>query len=173
MTNEEIFRSYWKSYREEILNSAIRQQSTLGAVRHDELNERYRNGMNRFSSRMTSEGAWMNSIENEPLRREVLAAMGKLSLKAPEVNSVNQSRITLMAAAGGAVVGLVVGIAGSFSKLLCAGCLALGAVAGGALFRIPAKNKGNEANNAIIADYRRQMMQAEEEIAAIWRKNDG
>ena len=104
MTHEKLFRTFWNNYREEIIGM-ISHQLTQGSVNHDVINKRFVSGLNRWSSIMSSEGEWLQSLDNEEEKKEILLALKQLRLTAPTAVTSKRENLPVLAGVVGGVLG--------------------------------------------------------------------
>lgn len=171
MIHEKIFRTFWNNYREEIIGM-VNNQLAQDSVDHEVVNKRFVSGLNRWNSIMSSEGEWLQSLDNEEEKKEVLQALKQLKLTAPEGINSRRGNLPLLAGAGGGILGTGIGILTSSSPLVCVLALTAGAGLGYAAAGSFDKERRANEQKAVLAAYRQQMNDAEETIAAIWRKYD-
>ncbi len=171
MTHEKLFRTFWNNYREEIIGM-VNHQLAQGSVDHEVVNRRFVNGLNRWSSIMSSEGEWLQSLDNEEEKKEILQALKQLQLTAPAGSNTRRGNLSFLVGACGGFLGTGIGMLTGRSPLVCGLALVAGAGLGYAAAGSFDKERRANDQKAVLAAYRQQMNDAEEMIAAIWRKYD-
>lgn len=177
MTRAEQFLIQWSTLKEEMAKTIDIQVKQGRTVRFDELNKAFRTKTKRWSTKVSTEGRWMEAVEDNACRQEVLAALSQLSLEElpAEMEGVTTA---LLAGAVGAVVGGVAGnvVSGMMGVVLpfaplpvIVGAVGTAAVAFGVISgRTNQKNR--ERIEKQVSGYLAQIDAAGEQIAAVWRR---
>ncbi len=169
MTNEEIFLAQWSTLEEEIIGMVNSEMNTSGTVDYAHLSDIFQSKLKRWSSRSTSEGRWMKSLDDNPAVPEVRAALAKLSLNEVKIEKTGNAAALLCAGCG---VALGVALGGIFHAPVIVKLVATGAGAAGGLAIAGKMNKGRNSDIAekLSAEYRKQLRQAGASVAEIWKK---
>lgn len=177
MTRAEAFLVQWSTLKEEMTKTLQFQVKQGGGIRFDELNKVFCTKTKRWATKVSTEGRWMEAVENAACRQEVLAALSQLSLeKLPvELESVAPA---LLAGAGGAVAGgvagnLVGGMMGDalpFAPLpVIVGAAGVATVVFGAINGRTSRRNQERIEN-LVSGYLAQIDAAGEQIADVWRR---
>lgn len=177
MTRAEAFLVQWSTLKEEMTKTLHFQVKQGGAIQFEELNKVFRTKTKRWATRVSTEGRWMEAVEDNVCRQEVLAALGQLSLEELPMELASATP-ALLAGVGGAVAGGVAGnLVGSmmgdtlpFVQLpVIVGAAGVAAVAFGAMNgRTGQRNQ--EKIEKLMSGYLAQIDAAGEQIAAVWRR---
>lgn len=177
MTRAEQFLIQWSTLKEEMTKTINVQVKQGGAIRFDELNKAFHTKTKRWATKVSTEGRWMETVEDNACRQEVLAALSQLSLEELPVE-LEGVTTALLAGAGGAVaggvagnlVGGMIGEALTFAALpVIAGAAGVAAVAFGAV-NGRTKRRNQERIETLVSGYLEQIDAAGEQIAAVWRR---
>lgn len=171
MGYSEDFLIQWDTLREEMVQSMRFQAEQNGELRFADVNHLLQSKTNRWSSRMSAEGRWMEALEDKKCVQEVRDALKDVSLREiPLQSSGNGNAMELLAGVGGAVVGAALG---SLLPLGVGTTVAVG-ICGGAAGWVFSANKihsqKKETLMLAVKGYSEQIKQIGQQIADIWRQ---
>jgi len=168
MKNEEIFCTLWNNMQEDTVAAINFQIENRGTISYQELKKRYRDNLSRWSSRMSSEGAWLLEVEDEKAREEVLEAISGMELSEEKIESAGRKPIVTGGICGAGVCATTMLV--QFPPLVNVAGFAVGFLVGCAIGNSSNSKEKKGQMEETKRKYIRQMEKDKDTIAAIWRK---